>query len=171
MKVFAKDVMQDNVKSVWSGLSLADLERRFVDDNVSGFPVVDNGTIRGVVTASDVLSHLCEERREAEVSTGFYDDDSKTEFASLASDWVSSEVGKRTDHLHVKDVMNGDVISVSSDTPLHEVAALMTEKAIHRVLVVDDHDLVGIISSLDIVRACGRKDVDISFTAPKILDF
>lgn len=171
MKVTAKDVMQKNVKSVTSGLSLADLERRFVDEHVSGFPVVDNGTVLGVVSASDVIEHLCKQRQEAELSAGFYDDDCKMEFASLESDWVSSEVGKRTDHLKVKDVLNGDVISVSSDTPLDEVAQLMTEKAIHRVLVVDDHDLVGVISSLDVVRACGREDIDISFAAPKILDF
>ena len=170
MKVFAKDVMQKDVKSVGPNLSLTDLERRFVKDNVSGFPVVDDGQLRGVVSASDVIAHLCEERSNDKGSAGYYEDDVKMEFDSVASDWVSAEIGERT-HLCVRAVMNTDVISVSSDTPLREVAALMTEKRIHRVLVVDDHDLVGVISSLDIVRVCGREDIDISFAAPRILDF
>ena len=172
MKVFAKDVMQRNVKTVPSDLPLADLERRFVDENVTGFPVVESdGTVRGVVSARDILEHVCEERGEVEMSTAFYDDESRMEFSSVSDDWVSAEVGKRGDHLFVSDLMNSDVISVTSDTSLHDVAALMAESKIHRVLVIDDRQLVGIVSSSDIVRACGNEDIDISFTAPEILDF
>lgn len=172
MKVFAKDVMQKDVKTVRSDLPMADLERRFVDDDVSGFPVVDSdGTVRGVVSARDLMEHVCEERGDVEMSTAFYDEDSHMEFSSVSDDWVSAEVGKRADHLCVSDLMNSDVISVPSDTSLHDVAALMSEKKIHRVLVIDDRHLVGIVSSTDVVRACGNESIDISFTPPEILDF
>ena len=172
MKVLAKDVMEKNVKTVPSDLPLPDLERRFVDYGFSGFPVVDcDQTIRGVVSASDVLAHVCLERREIEMSTAFYDEDPHTEYGSVSGDWVAAEVGKRTDHLFVRDVMNAHVISVISDTLIHDVATLMIEKKIHRVLVIDDKRLVGVISSIDIVRACGNPNIDISFTAPPILDF
>lgn len=172
MKVFAKDLMEKVVKTVPSDLPFADLERRFVDDGVGGFPVVDSDqTIRGVVSASDVLAHVCEERREVEMSTAFYDEDPHTEFGSVTDDWVSGEVGKRTDHLFVRDLMNPHVISVTPDTSIHDVASLMDEKKIHRVLVIDDNRLVGVISSTDIVRACGNPNVEISFKSPPILDF
>ena len=172
MKVFAKDIMEKNVKTVRSDLPFPDLERRFVDDDVSGFPVVDSDqTVRGVVSASDVMTQLCEERVDVEMSTAFYDEDPHVEFGSVSDDWVSAEVGKRTDHLFVRDVMNANVISVNSETSIHEVAALMTKKKIHRVLVIDDKCLVGVISSIDIVRACGSPNIDISFTARPILDF
>lgn len=172
MKVFAKDIMEKNVKTVRSDLSFPDLERRFVDDDVSGFPVVDSDqTIRGVVSASDVLAHVCEARGHVEMSTAFYDEDPHFEFGSVSDDWVSAEVGKRTDHLFVRDVMNPHVISVTPDTSIHDVAALMTDSKIHRVLVIDNKILVGVISSTDIVRACGNPNIDISFTAPPILDF
>ncbi len=171
MKVFAKDIMGKDVKTVTPDLPFADLERRFVADGVSGFPVVDEGAIRGVVSASDVLAHACAARSDVEMKTAFYEDDPHTEFGSVSGDWVSAEVGKRTDHLHVRDLMNPHVISVKSDILIHDVARLMTEEKIHRVLVIDDKQLVGMISSTDIVRACGNPNIDISFTAPPIMDF
>lgn len=172
MRVFAKDIMETNVKTVRFDLPFADLERRFVDDDVSGFPVVDSDqTILGVVSASDVLQRVCEERRDVEMTTAFYNDDPHMEFASMSNDWVSAELGKRTDRLCVNDVMNAHVVSVTPETSIHDVAAIMTEKKIHRVLVVDSKRLVGVISSADIVRACGNPNIDISFTAPPILDF
>jgi CBS domain-containing protein len=152
-------------------MKLADLERRFAADNVSGYPVVDGSTLRGVVSALDIIRQVCQERAEAELTTAFYEDETGMEFESLSSDWVSAQVGKRVDHERVSDVMSSNVISVSPETSLHDVAALMNEKKIHRVLVVKDQCLVGLISSLDIVRACGDDLVDISFTPPKILDF
>jgi CBS domain-containing protein len=172
MKVLAKDVMEKKVKTVGPDMPFADLERRFVDDAVSGFPVIDSDqAIRGVVSASDVLAQVCEERADVEMATSFYDEDVQVEFSSVSSDWVSAEVGKRTDHLFVRDLMKEHVISVTPDTPLHDVAALMTKKKIHRVLVIEDKRLVGVISSADIVRACGNDLVDISFIAPQTLDF
>ncbi len=172
MKVFAKDVMQKDVKTVRSELPMADLGRRFVDDDVSGFPVVDSdGTVRGVVSARDVLAHVCKNRRDAETTAAYYGRDAHAEFSSVSDEWVSAEVGKRADHLCVGDLMNADVIAVTPDALLREVAALMTEKDIHRVLVIDDRQLVGIVSSTDIVRACGNDNIEISFAAPEILDF
>ena len=74
MKVFAKDVMENNVTTVAPDMLLPDLERRFVDCRVSGFPVVDTDqTILGVVSIKDVLAHLCQERGIVELSTAFYD--------------------------------------------------------------------------------------------------
>lgn len=172
MKVFAKDVMQKDVKTVRQDLAMADLERRFIADNVSAFPVVDSDqSVQGIVTARDVLAHVCELRSEVEMSTSFYDEEGHADFTSLLDDWVSAEVGKRADHLCVRDLMTEDVISVPSSMSLHEVAALLTEKKIHRVLVIDDRRLVGIVSTSDIVRACGNDLIDISFKPPEILDF
>ena len=172
MKVIARDIMQSNVKTVTSDLPMADLERRFVEDEVSGFPVVDeDGVVQGVVSARDILEHVCEERDEVEWSSAFWDEEVLVEFSTFEDDWMSAEVGKRTDHLTAGDVMSENVLAVTSDTPIHDVASLMSEKKVHRMLVIDSGQLLGIISSSDIVRACGNDGVDISFTPPEILDF
>ena len=65
-------------------------------------------------------------------------------------------------HDTVGDVMSSDVISVSRDTPLSEVAALMAERRIKRVPVLDGGLLVGIVSRADIVRALAARTAEAS---------
>lgn len=57
----------------------------------------------------------------------------------------------------VKDIMTREVISVSVDTPIEEVAAILHDKKIKRVPVYEQGRLVGIISRADIVAAMAQK--------------
>lgn len=52
----------------------------------------------------------------------------------------------------VGDVMVEDVLFVSPDTPVEDCMALMTEKRTRHLPVLDDDDLVGIVSIGDIVK-------------------
>jgi CBS domain-containing protein len=52
----------------------------------------------------------------------------------------------------VRDVMTRQVLCVSPDEPLAEVASLMTNKDVERVPVVRDGLLVGFLTRGDIVR-------------------
>jgi CBS domain-containing protein len=56
----------------------------------------------------------------------------------------------------VKSIMSSEVISVTEETPVAEIAVLMTAHRIKRVPVVRDGKLVGIISRGDIVSAVAR---------------
>jgi CBS domain-containing protein len=163
MKVYAKDIMQRDVRTVDSDLPLAELQLRFAQERVSGYPVVEGSSIQGVVSERDLLrptGEVCDWK-----PTAFYQDGPDTPARAVES----SE--KRSADLRVRDVMSTKVVSVTPDTALHDVAALMSDKQIHRVLVVEENRLVGMISSLDIVRACGQDSIEISFSAPKIQDF
>ena len=53
----------------------------------------------------------------------------------------------------VGDIMTTDVVSVSSGTPVEQVATLMAERRIKQLPVIDQGVLVGIVSRADIVRA------------------
>ena len=59
-------------------------------------------------------------------------------------------------NLHVKDIMSSEVIVVSEDTPVSEIAQLLTDKRIKRVPVVHEGRLVGIVSRADIVYAVAQ---------------
>jgi CBS domain-containing protein len=53
----------------------------------------------------------------------------------------------------IGDVMSTELTTVARETPIEEIAALMTERRIKRVPVIAEGMLVGIVSRADIVRA------------------
>lgn len=55
--------------------------------------------------------------------------------------------------LKVYEVMSRNIIAVTEETPVDEIALLMSERKIKRVPVMRDDKLVGIVSRADIVRA------------------
>ncbi|MGB9878201.1 MAG: CBS domain-containing protein [bacterium] len=57
----------------------------------------------------------------------------------------------------VGEIMTKEVISVSEDTPIEEIAKILAEKGIKRVPVLKEGKLVGIVSRADIVRAFAEK--------------
>jgi CBS domain-containing protein len=57
----------------------------------------------------------------------------------------------------VGELMTKEVISVSEDTPMEEIAKILAEKGIKRVPVLKEGKLVGIVSRADIVKAFAEK--------------
>lgn len=149
----AKDVMQVDVFSVESSTSLPDLERLLMAARISGCPVVDDGQLVGVVSRSDIVQQLCHERRLAERSSDFYRDETGFHEVPLVSfEDIANRVGERIESLQVKDVMAHKAWAVSSTQPLYEVAQKLTEHRIHRLPVTDQGRLIGIITTLDLVK-------------------
>ena len=58
--------------------------------------------------------------------------------------------------LCVGDIMSHEVTVVSEETPVGEIALLLTERKIKRVPVVSNGKLVGIVSRADIVHAVAQ---------------
>lgn len=58
--------------------------------------------------------------------------------------------------LLVADIMSHEIIAVGEETPVNEIAALLTERKIKRVPVVCEGKLVGIVSRADIVHAVAQ---------------
>jgi CBS domain-containing protein len=52
-----------------------------------------------------------------------------------------------------KDIMSSPLITVESTTTVEEAAKLMAEKRIKKIPIVEGDNLMGVISSSDIVRA------------------
>lgn len=62
-------------------------------------------------------------------------------------------LGRTTGQDTVKDIMSSPAMTVTEDTPLDEIAVLLTDKKIKRVPVVMGGKLVGVVSRADVVRA------------------
>jgi CBS domain-containing protein len=53
----------------------------------------------------------------------------------------------------VRDIMSTEIISVSEETPVGEIARLLSQRKIKRVPVITNGRLVGLVSRADIVAA------------------
>ena len=148
------DAMQPEVETVGPGVGLIELERRFMTLGRTGFPVVAEGRLVGVVSRSDVIRVLAIERSHEEQRPDFY---RAFENPSAGGDAdakaIAARGGRRAAGLTPRDAMSRNVVSVRRDQPLDEVARLMLDAHIHRLPVVDDAGkLVGLVTTLDIVR-------------------
>jgi CBS domain-containing protein len=145
----AMDVMTTDVITVDPDTTVQALATLLAERGISGVPVVDSsGRLVGVVSEGDLLhraeigtAHRHRERRRSWWLDHFA--------AELAREYTKSHA--RT----VKDVMTGDVITVTEETDLGDVAALLEAKRIKRVPVVREGKVVGIISRANLVRALG----------------
>ena len=70
-----------------------------------------------------------------------------------------SSHGSQLEHLRVRDCMHAGVLTCSADTPLVEVAGIMTKHRVHAVAVIDDKRRpIGVVSALDVVAAASRDE-------------
>lgn len=74
--------------------------------------------------------------------------------------------------MHVRDLMTRHPLTLSSEATLGEAAALMSAHDIRAVPVVDDGDLVGIITDRDLKMALGpdARSLDVDQVDPRQLD-
>ena len=172
-----RDIMTTDLVTVSPEMNLHELAEVFASRKISGAPVVAGMDIVGVISSSDLLEfesttpgaprHRAEQSEwgELEDSTEWAGDDPTpsyyyTDFWADAGadvlERIETSDGPEWNHLGertVAEAMTPSVWSLTSATPIREAARLMLDNRIHRVLVVDDGLLVGIVSSTDIVRA------------------
>lgn len=150
--VKARDIMSKRVHSVSPDLHLIDLERELSSHRISGAPVVERGNVVGIVSRSDIDRHLArEETRIAAAATYFYragfeetdDPESVVDPSGAALESMRKTL--------VREIMTPEVISVAGGDSIGAVAEVMRSRRIHRVLVIEGGDLLGLVSSLDIV--------------------
>jgi CBS domain-containing protein len=149
--LLAKDLMTAGVATVAPRVPLAELERSLSELRISGMPVVDPaGEVLGVVSRADIVRALSGAESQAEAVLAYYRD---VAGAEPAPSELARMMGERAIALHVEDVMATDLLAVRPDQSLREVASLLAERRLHRVLVMEGRRLLGLVSSLDIVRA------------------
>jgi CBS domain-containing protein len=63
---------------------------------------------------------------------------------------------ERQHELCAADVMTRELVTVTPTEPIAEVARLMHDQHVHRVLVISDHELVGVVSTFDVLKLFAR---------------
>lgn len=147
-KVLARDLMSRNVVTVSLDARLEDLATLLESHHISGVPVVEGeGRLVGVVSASDVLRLQARPHEEEEVPD-YFRNTSSVYLAPLREEADPLRLGA----MRVRDIFTTFVITASPEAHLPQLCALMARHHIHRILVVDESSLLGIVTSLDVVR-------------------
>ncbi|TWU06338.1 CBS domain-containing protein [Stieleria varia] len=155
------DIMQAGVKTVAPDVSLPDLEAMFLKDQISSYPVIDEGRLVGVVSRSDIVRQICQEREVAQsVSDFHFDETSFYEVPMESLTQVADRIGERIESLTVADVMNKRPLTIGLDTPIRDVAQQFIARQVHRFPVTDQGTLVGIVSTTDLVRLIAQGVLD-----------
>jgi CBS domain-containing protein len=159
----ARDVMISPVITVKPSTAVEEVARLFLEKKITAAPVVDDaGKLVGIVSEGDLL-HRVEagtERRRSWWLQAFVEDD------TLAAEYVRAHGRK------VSDVMSRSVIAAAPHTPLHEIATTMEKNGVKRLPVVENGQLVGIVSRSNLLQAVasGRKLIEITPSDKAIRD-
>jgi len=139
-------IMSTNLITVPSSATLAEARALIQDNQIHHLPVSDNGSLVGLVTLTNVLA----------ATDSFLRDDRHRIHAN---------------EIIVGDVMVKDVATVSVNASLRQAALFLEKHQIGCLPVMDDGDLVGIITDTDFVAVAINLLEQIEATEPFEDDF
>jgi predicted transcriptional regulator len=143
----AKDIMTTDVITVRMDTTVRELAEILWKNRISGTPVLDDDDkVTCVVTESDLI----DQSKKIHIPT----------MISLLDSVIFLESSKKTEEdirkmagNSVRDICSKELISVSEETGLDEIATIMAENKVHTLPVIKDDKLVGIIGKSDIIRS------------------
>jgi CBS domain-containing protein len=145
--VTAAELMTPNPVSLEQDATIPEAVALLTDRGYSAAPVIDEaGRPVGVLSRTDILVHERETARKA----AFGPEEHAGHRHPSRHEGFSIEVVDRT---QVADVMTPAVFTVSIHTPASAVVEQMLALNVHQLFVVDDDQLlVGVVTSLDVLR-------------------
>ena len=143
----ARDLMTADVVSVPQEMSLQGAARLMSRASISGAPVVDaDGRCVGVLSATDFMVWAENNGEPGRPSNP----------GCMVSPWEVVEPESLPAE-KVSRYMTADPVLVSPTATVGDLARMMVDAHIHRVIVVDDDNRpVGVVSSMDILGAVAR---------------
>jgi CBS domain-containing protein len=160
-----RDIMTTPVETVAPDDDVSQVLTRLARADFSGFPVVADGTVVGIVTEEDLVDLFQPSDRTLWIPVGFPPFlESLTYGIDLS--WDKLDVGLdlvRNAGKPVSEAMSEDVVSIEADADLDEVIAMLgdDDRDINRVPVLEDGELVGIVSREDVLAALAGHTIDV----------
>lgn len=144
----AADIMTTKVITVQTDTSVPEIAGLLLKHRISAVPVVDaERRVVGIVSEGDLM-------RRSETNT----DKRHSWWLEAISSSEEKAVGYIKSHGRTADdVMTPNVLTVTEDTPAHEIAQLLETRHIKRVPVISDGRLVGIVSRANLLHGLATK--------------
>jgi CBS domain-containing protein len=155
MMTIARNLMTSEILMVAEDMTLKELADFLVDHEISGAVVCnEHGKPSGVVSLTDIAAAAAQGGSQYGVRrSGFYDlgwDDSAND--GYTDEWDSMTIRVPEGELVIRDIMSTKIVTVTPETPIAEVAQTLLSNHIHRVLVEEQAELIGIITTSDLLR-------------------
>jgi CBS domain-containing protein len=143
----ARDLMTRDLLLIPKEASLRHAAHMLAQSQVSGAPVVDDtGRCIGVLSTTDFMRWMDDEQRRP---THPADTDCFSEWEMVVPESLPCDV--------VAAFMTRDPVTVSPDLRIAELARIMLDAHIHRVIVVDpERHPVGVVTTTDVLAAVAR---------------
>jgi CBS domain-containing protein len=168
-----RDIMRSDVVTTRVDDSARSLARLLSDSEISGAPVLDsNGKVVGVASSTDLVRLAADEsdvnfttvslriddELDDEISNDSHEADPYGFFLPEDSPMQGMEILEQFpetsfDTVEVGDIMTPVSFAVHPDMPVPELCQFLVRGRIHRALVVDEGELLGIVTSHDVLRA------------------
>jgi CBS domain-containing protein len=148
-----KEFMTSHVEQVAPSAALTDVDARLRALDISCLAVVDKGALVGTVSRTDLL-RVGRRRAEAPGTQA-----PRNVLLDFSSETVNAVMGK-------------DVATVAEDSNLAQAASVMVDRGLHRVFVLGRDQLVGVLSTLDLMLAiykAGSKETLAEFMSSEVV--
>lgn len=142
----ASDIMSSHVISVKKETNLQDLALILYDHHINGAPVLDDdGALIGIICESDLIRR--NKKLHIPTVVSLFD-----AVLYLESSKKFEKELKRINATKVEDLYTKKVVTIEKETPVDEIATIMTEKKIYTIPVMEGSRLVGIVGKSDLIR-------------------
>lgn len=141
----AKDVMKKEVISVRPETMVKEIAKLLYENNISGVPVVDGeNKLLGIVSETDLISKVSGPHLPPHIEL-------LGGIIYLARPHEIEEELKKIVSVMAGEIMSKDIVSVTEDAEVEDIAALMIDRKVNRIPVLKDKKLVGIITRHDLI--------------------
>jgi len=153
MKV--RDIMTKNPVTVSADDPVRTAAGLLRNHRIGGLPVMDQGTLVGVVTESDIISLLDTGKISADLWLPSPLEVIEIPLREIVN-WEKTKTAlSHIGETRVRNIMSHPVITINEDADIEEAAGLMLAHKIARLPVVHGGKLTGIVAKADIIRGVG----------------
>ena len=147
----AGDIMTADILTAYEGWTIHRLAEFFINRQISAAPVIaSDHELVGVVSVADVFRfNAMNEADKGHLLRNHYRDSCGTE---IPEEDLRSWVKDADKNCTVHRIMVPEVIAVDKSASLPEISAILLENHIHRVFVTEQNKVIGVITSMDVLR-------------------
>jgi CBS domain-containing protein len=146
----AKDIMVRDAITIHYSASIRELSRLLTENRITGIPVIDDDNrLVGMISMRDLIR---EEVRVLSASPEYHD---IYDLFSSALNVEDPEVVS-VRRMWVEEIMSRTLYTAVESTPVREICDIMTKARIHRVPILKDGKLIGLVTAMAVIEAIAK---------------